>query len=132
MPALAGGLEPIRACGDSDERFDAEALQGLGLLRTHANRTIRRYTHTVLNSFSNKPSRIWRARRFSAWMTTMLHARPGIDEYQKKMQLAEVEYVIRSSAAARSLAKNYVGIPLPTEALQIPRRQLVEHCGLTF
>jgi p-hydroxybenzoate 3-monooxygenase len=60
--------------------------------------------------------RVWRAQRFSAWMTNALHRLPGMDDYQRRMQLAELAYVAGSCAAAASLAENYVGFPLPTAA----------------
>jgi p-hydroxybenzoate 3-monooxygenase len=60
--------------------------------------------------------RVWRAQRFSAWMTTALHRFPGMDEYRSRLQLAELEYVVHSQAASASLAENYVGLPLPAAA----------------
>jgi p-hydroxybenzoate 3-monooxygenase len=56
--------------------------------------------------------RVWRAQRFSAWMTSALHCFPGMDDYRSRMQVAELEYVVHSPAAATSLAENYVGFPL--------------------
>jgi p-hydroxybenzoate 3-monooxygenase len=61
--------------------------------------------------------RVWRAQRFSAWMTTALHRMPGMDDHQSRMQLAELEYVAHSPAAATSLAENYAGFSLPAAAL---------------
>jgi p-hydroxybenzoate 3-monooxygenase len=46
-------------------------------------------------------------------MTAMLHLFPGSDTFQRKLQLAQLEYVVASRAAAASLAENYVGLPLP-------------------
>jgi p-hydroxybenzoate 3-monooxygenase len=60
--------------------------------------------------------RVWRAQRFSAWMTNVLHPLSGMDDYQRRMQVAELEYVAGSPVAAASLAENYVGFPLPTVA----------------
>jgi p-hydroxybenzoate 3-monooxygenase len=56
--------------------------------------------------------RVWRAQRFSAWMTSALHRLPGMDDYRSRLQVAELEYVVHSPAAATSLAENYVGFPL--------------------
>jgi p-hydroxybenzoate 3-monooxygenase len=70
--------------------------------------------------------RVWRAQRFSAWMTALLHRLPGMDDYQSRMQLAELEYVVGSPAAATSLAENYVGLPLPVVALSTPWSALVK------
>jgi p-hydroxybenzoate 3-monooxygenase len=56
--------------------------------------------------------RVWRAEHFSWWMTSMLHKAPDADEFQRKLQLAQLRYVASSEAAATSLAENYVGLPL--------------------
>jgi p-hydroxybenzoate 3-monooxygenase len=56
--------------------------------------------------------RVWRAQHFSWWMTTMLHNDPRDDAYGRRLQRSQLEYVCRSQAAARSLAENYVGLPL--------------------
>lgn len=55
--------------------------------------------------------RVWRAQRFSWWMTSMLHRFAGDDAYQHRLQLAELDYVTGSRAAATALAENYVGLP---------------------
>ena len=54
--------------------------------------------------------RVWRAEHFSSWMTLMLHKAPGGDEFEEKLQLSQLRYVTTSTAAARSLAENYVGL----------------------
>jgi p-hydroxybenzoate 3-monooxygenase len=54
--------------------------------------------------------RVWRAQDFSNYMTQMLHDLGG-GPFQRQLQLARLEYVDRSEAAARSLAENYVGLP---------------------
>jgi p-hydroxybenzoate 3-monooxygenase len=56
-------------------------------------------------------ARIWRAERFSWWMTRQLHQFPG-DAFEERMQRTEVEYMLESAAAQRSFAENYVGLPL--------------------
>ena len=55
--------------------------------------------------------RVWKAQRFSWWMTSILHKFPGASPYDERVQLAELEYVVSSRAASRSLAENYVGLP---------------------
>jgi p-hydroxybenzoate 3-monooxygenase len=55
--------------------------------------------------------RVWKAQRFSWWMTSMLHKFPGLSAYDERVQFAELDYVVSSEAAARSLAENYVGLP---------------------
>jgi p-hydroxybenzoate 3-monooxygenase len=54
--------------------------------------------------------RVWRAEHFSWWMTSMLHRSPGDDAFQQRMQLSQLRYVSTSTAAATSLAENYVGL----------------------
>jgi p-hydroxybenzoate 3-monooxygenase len=54
--------------------------------------------------------RIWRAERFSWWMTRQLHRSPG-DAFGCRMQQTELEYLFESRAAQTSLAENYVGLP---------------------
>ena len=54
--------------------------------------------------------RVWKAERFSWWMTSMLHRFPDADGFNGKIQLAELGYLVGSQAATSSLAENYVGL----------------------
>jgi p-hydroxybenzoate 3-monooxygenase len=56
--------------------------------------------------------RVWRVQHFSWWMTSMLHRFDPADTYQHRLQLAQLQYVTSSTAAATTLAENYVGLPL--------------------
>jgi p-hydroxybenzoate 3-monooxygenase len=56
--------------------------------------------------------RIWKAQRFSWWMTSLLHLSPDATPFEHRRQLAELDYLTSSSAAAASLAENYVGLPM--------------------
>jgi len=56
--------------------------------------------------------RVWRAQRFSWWMTQMLHRFGAEKDFDMRRQLAELDYVTTSEAAARSLAENYAGWPM--------------------
>ena len=58
--------------------------------------------------------RVWRAQRFSWWMTSMLHRFDRSDPFQLKVQQAELDYVTTSRAAATTIAENYVGAALDT------------------
>lgn len=65
-----------------------------------------------LDSYSARAlSRVWKAQRFSWWMTTLLHSFPQSIEYDRKLQEAELAYLFSSDAAMKSLAENYVGLP---------------------
>jgi p-hydroxybenzoate 3-monooxygenase len=56
-------------------------------------------------------TRVWKAVRFSWWMTSMLHKFPDNGAFGARIQLAELDYVVNSKAAMTSLAENYVGLP---------------------
>jgi len=68
---------------------------------------------TLLKGYSeNCLRRIWKAQRFSWWMTQMLHRFGAGNDFDMRRQLAELDYVSTSDAAARSLAENYTGLPM--------------------
>lgn len=56
--------------------------------------------------------RVWKAQRFSWWMTSMLHRFDSETPFDRRRQIAELDYVTTSRAAATALAENYVGLPL--------------------
>jgi p-hydroxybenzoate 3-monooxygenase len=67
---------------------------------------------TGLDNYSAKAlARVWKAQRFSWWMTTMLHTFPASIAYDQKLQEIDLAYLFSSEAAQRSLAENYVGLP---------------------
>ena len=55
--------------------------------------------------------RVWKAERFSWWMTTLLHRFPENGPFAERMQLAELDYLVNSEAAMTTLAENYIGLP---------------------
>jgi p-hydroxybenzoate 3-monooxygenase len=55
--------------------------------------------------------RIWKAERFSWWMTSMLHRFPDTDAFSQRMQQTELDYFVGSEAGRRTIAENYVGLP---------------------
>jgi p-hydroxybenzoate 3-monooxygenase len=55
--------------------------------------------------------RVWKAQRFSWWMTTTLHRFDTHTLFDRRRQLADLDYLIGSRAAMTSLAENYVGLP---------------------
>lgn len=55
--------------------------------------------------------RVWKAERFSWWMTNTMHRFPGAGPFGQRMQEAELDYLSGSVAAQTSLAENYVGLP---------------------
>ena len=75
--------------------------------RRQSTEALEQYSATVLR-------RVWKGQRFSWWMTQMLHRVPGGEYagFDMKRQLAELDYVATSRAAAVSLAENYSGLPI--------------------
>ncbi|MEK1924670.1 MAG: 4-hydroxybenzoate 3-monooxygenase [Rhizobium giardinii] len=65
-----------------------------------------------IDAYSAKAlGRVWKAVRFSWWMTTMLHRFPEAGDFDQKIQEAELDYLTHSRAAETVLAENYVGLP---------------------
>ncbi|AZO51685.1 MAG: 4-hydroxybenzoate 3-monooxygenase [Mesorhizobium sp.] len=65
-----------------------------------------------LDAYSGKAlARVWKAVRFSWWMTTILHRFPETGEFGQRIQEAELDYLVHSKAASTALAENYVGLP---------------------
>ena len=65
-----------------------------------------------IDAYSGKAlSRVWKAVRFSWWMTAMMHRFPDTEGFGAKIQLAELNYLVNSKAASASLSENYVGLP---------------------
>jgi len=56
--------------------------------------------------------RIWKAERFSWWFTSLMHRFPGDGAFDRRMQHAELDYLVGSEAASAAMAENYVGLPL--------------------
>jgi p-hydroxybenzoate 3-monooxygenase len=96
----------------ADVHVLAEAMSAYFKLGDQA--PLARYSNTCLK-------RVWRAEHFSWWMTSMLHRVAGDDAFQQRLQRSQLEYVVRSRAAAESLAENYVGLPLDWGGSQTPR-----------
>jgi p-hydroxybenzoate 3-monooxygenase len=69
----------------------------------------------ALETYSSRAlARVWKAERFSWWMTKLLHQFPEEGAFGQRMQEAELEYLAQSKAAQAALAENYVGLPLVT------------------
>lgn len=56
--------------------------------------------------------RVWYAQRFSWWMTQIMHRFPNESAFDRRRQLSDLDYLTSSEAAAKSLAEQYVGLPL--------------------
>lgn len=87
----------------SDIRVLAHAL--VSFYKSGAKQELAEYSATCLR-------RIWKAQRFSWWMTSMLHRFSAESDFDYQRQLAELDYVTGSRAGMTSLAENYVGLPI--------------------
>ena len=72
--------------------------------KTGKTNLLEHYSETCLR-------RVWKAQRFSWWMTSMLHRFDTDNAFDERRQIAELDYVTTSRAASMSLAENYVGLP---------------------
>lgn len=97
-PTGAKGLN--LAAGDI--RYLYDALREFFLERSQAG----------LDGYSARAlSRVWKAERFSWWMTGLLHLFPERNAFEHRMQQAELDYLVGSRAASAAMAENYVGLP---------------------
>jgi p-hydroxybenzoate 3-monooxygenase len=65
-----------------------------------------------LDQYSERAlARVWKAQRFSWWLTTLLHTFPDSSDYDRRLQRTELAYLFSSEAAQHALAENYVGLP---------------------
>ena len=87
----------------ADVRVLARALADF--YATKRQDLLHQYSQTCLR-------RVWKVQRFSWWMTSMLHRFPDENPFDRRRQLAELDYVTGSRAASQSLAENYVGLPM--------------------
>ena len=66
-----------------------------------------------LDNYSDRAlARVWKSERFSWQLTKLMHRFPGDGAFERRMQIAELEYIASSTAAQMSIAENYVGLPL--------------------
>jgi len=95
----------------SDVMFLADGL--IGHYREGSQAGLDAYSERAL-------ARVWKAERFSWWLTSITHRFPGADPFAAKMQAAELDYLRSSEAAQRAFAENYVGLPIDI-ATRAPR-----------
>ncbi|MCX7692012.1 4-hydroxybenzoate 3-monooxygenase [Tepidimonas taiwanensis] len=132
-PALEKSIAPLRSfvsepmrfgrlllAGDAAHIVPPTGAKGLNLAATDvkylADALIEHYrerSDAGLNTYSERClRRIWRAERFSWWFTRLMHRFPNEGEIEHKFQQAELDYLLHSEAGARTIAENYVGLPL--------------------
>ena len=116
--------EPLRygrlfLVGDAGHIVPPTGAKGLNLavadVRVLAAALADHYRHgktDTLDAYSATAlRRVWKAQRFSWFMTALLHRFPDATPYEQQLQLADLDYVTTSAAAQASLAENYVGLP---------------------
>jgi len=97
-PTGAKGLNLAAA----DVRCLARAL--IAFYRSGDTGRLDTYSETCLR-------RVWKAQRFSWWLTTLMHRFPESSPFERRVQLAELDYVTSSRTGATAMAENYVGLP---------------------
>jgi p-hydroxybenzoate 3-monooxygenase len=131
-PILQKGVTPMRSfvvepmrygrlflAGDSAHIVPPTGAKGLNLAASDVKVLARAFAEFygagregMLDEYSRTClRRVWRVQRFSWWMTSMLHRFDGDNGFDQHRQVAELDYVTSSRAAATSLAENYVGLP---------------------
>ncbi len=116
--------EPLRygrlfLAGDSAHIVPPTGAKGLNLAASdvhYLSKALAAYygegSTALLDAYSDTAlNRVWKAQRFSWWMTSMLHNFPGDRAFKNEVERAELDYVLSSTAAKTSLAENYVGLP---------------------
>jgi p-hydroxybenzoate 3-monooxygenase len=109
---------PLYLAGDAAHIVPPTGAKGLNLavadVRVLADAISQWYesgSSAALDAYSETClRRVWRVQHFSWWMTSMLHRVPGASWFEQRLQRAQLEYVTRSQAGARTLAENYVGL----------------------
>ena len=117
--------EPMRygnlfLAGDAAHIVPPTGAKGLNLavadIRILARGLIERYARNntqFIDTYSQTAlARVWKVERFSWQLSALMHQFPGHTPFEKKMQRADFDYLTQSEAASRSIAENYVGLPL--------------------
>ena len=131
-PSIEKSIAPLRSfvcetmqygrlflCGDAAHIVPPTGAKGLNLAMSDVHylsgALISHYQdkdrHAVAHYTPHALARVWKATRFSWWMTTTLHRFPDQTEFDQRIQEAELAYISQSPTAQAMLAENYVGLP---------------------
>ena len=132
-PALEKSIAPLRSyvfepmrhgslflAGDSAHIVPPTGAKGLNLAASDVAylsealiNWFRNQDEAGINGYSEKAlARVWKSERFSWQLTKLMHRFPEDGPFERRMQVAELEYIASSEAAQTSIAENYVGLPL--------------------
>jgi p-hydroxybenzoate 3-monooxygenase len=132
-PSIEKSIAPLRSyvfapmrygslmlCGDAAHIVPPTGAKGLNLAASdvhYAAEALIRFFRTndgdAIASYSGKAlARVWKAERFSWSLTRLMHRFPEDGEFERAMQVAELDYISGSIAARTSIAENYVGLPI--------------------
>jgi p-hydroxybenzoate 3-monooxygenase len=131
-PSIEKSIAPLRSfvaepmrfgrmflAGDAAHIVPPTGAKGLNLAASdvhYLSQALREYydenSSAGIDGYSEKAlARVWKAVRFSWWMTAMLHRFPDTEGFGAKIQQAELNYLVGSKAATTSMSENYVGLP---------------------
>jgi p-hydroxybenzoate 3-monooxygenase len=131
-PSIEKSIAPLRSfvcetmrwgnlflCGDAAHIVPPTGAKGLNLAVSdvhYLSEALKQHyeekSNVLLDSYSNTAlARVWKAIRFSWWMTTLLHRFPQQTEFEQRIQESEIDYIATSHAAQSMVAENYTGLP---------------------
>ena len=131
-PSIEKSIAPLRSfvaepmrhgrlflAGDAAHIVPPTGAKGLNLAFSDVNYLSRAFAawygcgdESLLDAYSETClRRVWKAERFTWWMTTLLHRFPENGPFGERIQLADLDYLVGSKAAMTALAENYVGLP---------------------
>ncbi len=132
-PALEKSIAPLRSyvfepmrhgslmlCGDAAHIVPPTGAKGLNLAASDVHYAaeallgfFKRQDGDAIAAYSDKAlARVWKSERFSWSLTKLMHRFPEDGAFERRMQVAELDYIASSEAAQRSIAENYVGLPV--------------------
>ena len=132
-PAIEKSIAPLRSfvfepmrhgslllCGDAAHIVPPTGAKGLNLAASDVHYAaealtayFRRSDNDAVAGYSAKAlARVWKGERFSWFLTKLMHRFPEDGPFERRMQLAELDYIATSRAAQLTIAENYVGLPV--------------------
>lgn len=132
-PAIEKSIAPLRSfvfepmchgrlllCGDAAHIVPPTGAKGLNLAASDvhyaAQALIGYFRHSdadAIAGYSTRAlARVWKSERFSWSLTKLTHRFPADGPFERRMQVAELDYIAESEAAKRTIAENYVGLPV--------------------